>query len=130
MEGYTFEDLKKWIDEALDQEIPEGIVALNFNLYDDEDADWSAELIGAGSFDMENDDWACDEVTDFGTREEPFSWHDEDKDWEEIQELFKSDVARYLAEGKHAAKLQSYKAIGVGFVDGEIELFVPAESEE
>ncbi len=130
MEGFAFEDLKNWIDEALDQGIPEGVVALNFNLYDDEDADWSAEIIGAGSFDMDNDDWACDEVTDFGTRDEPFSWHDEDKDWEEILEVFKDDVARYLVEGKHAEELKKYKAIGVGFVDGEIELFVPGGSEE
>lgn len=129
MDGFTFEDLMKWIDEALDQGIPDGVVALNFNLYDDEDADWSAELIGASSFSMENDDWACDEVTDFGTREEPFSWHDEDKDWEEILQVFKDEVARYLNEGKHAKKLQEYKAIGVGFVDGEIDLFVPNDQQ-
>ncbi len=129
MEGFTYDDLRKWIDEALDQGIPEGVVALNFNLYDDEEGDWSSDVIGASSFDMNNDDWACDEVTDFGTREEPFSWHDGDKDWEEILQEFKDYIGRYLIEGKHAEKLKEYKAIGVGFVDGEIELFVPNDQE-
>ena len=129
MEGFTYDNLREWIDEALDQGIPEGVVALNFNLYDDEEGDWSSDVIGASSFDMNNDDWACDEVTEFGTREEPFSWHDGDKDWEEILQEFKDYIGRYLIEGKHAEKLKEYKAIGVGFVDGEIELFVPNDQE-
>ncbi len=39
-----------WLDETLAQELPEDIVAFNFNLYEDDEHTWSVELVGFGSF--------------------------------------------------------------------------------
>ena len=69
-----YQEISKWIGKALSQEIPEKVVAFCINLYEDGDDQWSMELIGAERFDLADEDWACDEVTDFGTREELFVW--------------------------------------------------------
>ena len=81
-----------WLDEVLEQSVPEEVVAFCFNLYEDGDNSWSMELVGTASFDEEDMDWACDEVTDFGTREVPFG------------------------------VLKEKNGVGVGFVDGDIEI--------
>lgn len=41
---YTF--VEKWLNSILVQTIPESVVALNFNLYEDEGNKWSIELNG------------------------------------------------------------------------------------
>ena len=42
-----FDELSKWLDEVLEAEIPDEVVAFGFNLYDDGDCCWSMELVGA-----------------------------------------------------------------------------------
>lgn len=106
-----------WLDETLSQELPENIVAFLFNLYEDEDASWSAELVGTGSFDPTSEDWAGDEV--FTNRETPLCWTD-DKDWEEVQEDAISWIRDYLSCGQYRRILREAIALGVGFVDGDI----------
>lgn len=36
--------------------------AVNFNLYENGNNQWSMELVGTSNFDAEYSDWACDEV--------------------------------------------------------------------
>ena len=43
------------------------VVAANFNIYEDSDDEWSVEIVGTGSFDEEDEDWECDEITDLGS---------------------------------------------------------------
>ncbi|MEF9983521.1 MAG: hypothetical protein RR806_00465 [Oscillospiraceae bacterium] len=113
--------LIEWLDTILNSEIPENIVALNFNLYDDGDFNWSIELIGTSRFDLKDDDWACDEAFDFGTRENPLSWQQE-CEWETILNSAVETISDYLIDGKYSALMKTFKGIGVGFVDGEIEI--------
>ena len=108
----------KWLDDVLESDLPPEIVAVNFNLYDDGDGQWSIEFVGADSFDEEDSDWACDEV--FTTRDDPFCWESE-ASWEEIQEEAADAIKAYLDEGAHAEQLKQYEAVGVGFVDGELD---------
>ena len=114
-----YNEFAKWLDGALDTELPEDIAAFNFNLYEDGDGLWSIELIGASRFDAEDPDWACDEV--FTNREEPLSWSAE-TDWENVLETMTVYVEKYLEEGKYADMLKSYDAVGIGFVDGDITI--------
>ena len=114
-----YNEFEAWLDGALSVELPEDIVAFNFNLYEDGDNLWSIELIGASSFDAEDPDWACDEV--FTNREEPLSWSAE-TDWENVLETMTVYVEKYLEEGKYADMLKSYDAVGIGFVDGDITI--------
>ena len=120
-----YDDFEKWVDAALAVELPENIEAFCFNLYEDfnpyDDGKklYSVEIIGSPSFDETDEDWACDEV--FNNRAYPLCWKS-DKSWEGVLEDTKSLVKRYLKEGKYASLLLSKKGVGVGFVDGNIEL--------
>lgn len=113
------ERFNQWLDSVLEKDIPNEVVAFNFNIYEDPDMRWSVEVVGTSFFDENNDDWACNEVTEFGTREKPFSWQ-EDTTWEEVLFKVKNQVSKYLEEGKYSWKLEDKKAVACGFVDGDL----------
>ena len=47
---------------------------------------------------------------------------DELENWEKAQKMFAECVRKYLESGKYAEVLKSAKAVGIGFVDGDIEI--------
>lgn len=116
-----YNEVSSWIDNALSQEVSSDVVAFCFNLYEDGDNQWSMEMIGAESFDLSDEDWPCREVTEFGTREEPFAWV-QHAEWNKILDDVVSILKEYLEHGKFADKLKSKAGLGVGFVDGSIEI--------
>ncbi len=113
--------LSKWLDDVLETDIPHEVVAFGFNLYDDDNYNWSIELVGTSEFDINDDDWLCNEVTDFDTRETPFRWKKE-ADWNQILIEIVNFLKEYLQSGKYANTLKSKAGVGVGFVDGDIEI--------
>jgi hypothetical protein len=46
-----------WLTSVLPYSAPPEVVAYNFDLA--EAGDWSVDLIGASSYDKNDDDWAC-----------------------------------------------------------------------
>lgn len=120
-----YEQIERWLNDTLKDGIPDEIVAFNFNLYEDfhpdRDKCWSMELVGTNSFNEDDEDWACDEVYDFGTRENPFSWT-ENTEWDIILDKIVQILNRYMMNGLYADILKQYDGIGVGFVDGNIEI--------
>ena len=72
-------------------------------------------MVGTFSFDKDNDDWTCDEV--FTTRDHPFVIECE-SDWKLVETFFIGLVNEYLSSGK----LKEYQAIGIGFVDGDLQI--------
>lgn len=110
---------KEWLDNILKTKLPAGVIAINFNLYEDGDNKWSIELIGASSFDENNEDWACDEI--FTTRDNPFVLVEE-SDWKTIEIIYTNLINEYLENGKYSNMLKQYTAIGIGFVDGDISI--------
>lgn len=115
----SYSSFEKWIDRTLSANIPNNIEAFCVNICEDGSGRYSIELIGAGSFDKENSDWACDEV--FANREDPLKW-ESNKSWKETQTCVEGIVRQYLTNGKYASILLSKKGVGVGFVDGELVL--------
>lgn len=113
--------VSEWLDVVLETDIPAEVVAFGFNLYEDIDHDWSMELIGTSKFDVDDEDWLCNEVTDLDTRENPLRWHRE-TGWEEIPNDIVSALKEYLKNGKYADILKAKSGVGVGFVDGNIEI--------
>lgn len=109
--------IEMWIDSILEKPLPEEIVAVAFNLYEDEGNRWSVELVGCGGFDAEDSDWACDEV--FDIRDNPLSWA-QDATWEVILREVADAVREYLRTGKYCERLKSCMGVGVGFVDGDL----------
>lgn len=114
-------EVSVWLDNVLMQEISEDIKAFCFNLYDDGDNKWSMELVGTRNFDMDDSDWACEEITDFGTRENPFVLY-RTAQWDKVLDELSSAIREYLEWGKYAQMLKSKEGIGVGFVDGDLEI--------
>lgn len=117
----VYNRVSKWLDVVLETDIPAEVVAFGFNLYWDIDHDWSMELIGTSKFDVDDEDWLCNEVTDLDTRENPLRWHRE-TGWEEILNDIVSALKEYLKNGKYADILKAKSGVGVGFVDGNIEI--------
>ena len=113
--------VEKWLNDILKQKIPAEVVALHFNLYEDGGNHWSIELVGTKSFDLENEDWCCDEIFDFGTRETPLIWKEE-KAWNEILDEMVEILKKYLEQGRYACILKKYQGLGIGFVDGDVKM--------
>ena len=114
-------NISNWIDNMLNTDIPDNIVAFCFNLYEEGDGNWSMELVGSDWFDLENEDWAYNEITDFESRRNLYEWK-MDCDWEEALTYMVNELTEYLANGKHSELLKSSIGVGVGFVDGNIEI--------
>ncbi len=123
-----YSKIEEWLNNLLEQEIPSETVAFCFNLYEDAGDAWSLELVGTGDFDDDpgNPDWACEEVTDFDTREAPLSWEKE-AEWDEILDDVITALKQYLETGIHADILKAYAGVGVGFVDGDMEILYTKE---
>lgn len=120
-ENDMFKQISDWIDNTLINNFMDNIVAIAFNLYDDGNNTWSLEMVGTSEFDIDDSDWACNELSDFGTRDNPFVWNAESS-WEDILQSVSTILKKYLEEGKNADRLKMLEGIGVGFVDGDIEI--------
>lgn len=116
-----YKKIETWLNNVLGQKIPSEVKAFCFNLYEDGNEGWSIELVGTETFDPDDEDWACDEITDFGTREEPLSWNEE-ADWNEVLSDVASILKQYLENGLYADVLKSCTGVAVGFVDGNLEI--------
>lgn len=109
-----------WLDEALKNSSPDNVVALCFNLYECEACNWKLELIGTDKYN-ENEDWACDEVFDFSTRENPFVWQETPRsNWEFVKDKVFLALYEYLKCGKYNEILFSKKCVALGYVDGDL----------
>ena len=116
-----YNKVSEWIDGVLSDGVPDEAVAFCFNLYENDEYYWSMDLIGAGRFDPDDQDWACDEVTDFNLRESLFTFQAE-CEWDEALQTMIDILKKYLNDGKYADLLKSREGVGVGFVDGDIEI--------
>ena len=115
MSNYDF--FSKWVDSVLKNIKFSKIKALNFNLYEEENT-YSIQLIATDYFNIEDEDWACYEKYSSG---ENLCTYSKDEDWIKFQEKCKFYITKYVHEGRYANELQKLLAIGVGFVDGDIE---------
>ena len=118
-----YEKLSVWLDGVFDRSIPEEVVSVCFNLYEDGENSWSMEVVGCTSFDSEDPDWACDEVTDLDTRDEPFTWTEE-AIWEKVLSDVTKLLYRYIQEGNASGFLNSLDGVAVGFADGDLNILV------
>ncbi len=89
------------------------------NVYGQE---YEIEIIGTDTFDEENEDWACEETWEPNQRSLEVPSGELGTHWEEVLENAKMLVAEYLNTGSKAGMLKSTEGIGIGFVDGNMEL--------
>jgi len=109
-----------WADRILSEQ-PLEVAAYNFNLYE-HDRSFAIQLIGATHFDSDDPSWACDEA--FSSGEDLFEIPHEiaGSDWHDGLATAKQLITYYVSVGAQREKLRVAQGIGVGFVDGDIEL--------
>lgn len=115
---FNYSDFSTWADSVFENEFPNCTVAINFNLYEESEQDtYSIQIIGTEKFD--EDDWACYETYTSG--EDLYYWTEEG-DWEKALETALENVKKYLSESTYSEKIKKYQGVGIGFVDGDIEI--------
>ncbi|BFT72352.1 hypothetical protein [Paenibacillus sp. P36] len=115
-----------WLNQILEQDIPKDIKAFNFNLYEGSDDTYDIQLIGSDEFDEDDSNWAC---TDYFTSEEDICYikrTESIQHWDQGLNYITLLVERYLKEGEYANILKSASAIGIGFVDGDMDILFRA----
>jgi len=117
-------DFDKWLDNILERDMPDDMVAIYFDIVEIYDRDkkttnqWKFYLIGTPTFDKDDPDWAC-EFDFYNTYDSAFLLERETEvDFEEIVKYFFDRINNYLLNGKYADILKKYQAIAVGFSDG------------
>ena len=122
-----FSIVSKWLDKILSQELPKGIIAFNFNIYEGSNGTYDVQLTGSDEFDENDEDWAC---SDYYTSGEDICYIKRTKEieqWEQGLSFITKLVEQYLIEGRNADILRSACAIGIGFVDGDIDIIYRAK---
>lgn len=116
---------REWANRSLAEEIPSKVKAFSFNLYET-GAEFAVELIGAGSFDADDSDWACDEVFEPIQRQLPIPVAFSGREWEQCLQSMRKLVSVYLDSNEPGAKvLRKAQGVGIGFVDGDMHLLTP-----
>lgn len=121
-----YKEFAHWLDRLLTENtIPDAAAAFNFNLYEESESEslYAVQLIAAGEFDENDDEWACDEV--WSSEEDLFfiDFSDEEApDRKRCLDVVSGFISDYLANGSRASVLISSKAVGVGFVDGDLKI--------
>ena len=115
-----YDEFEEWLDLVLEKDLPQDIIAFNFNLYDSEET-FDIQLIGSNEFDDESDDWACNETY---SSEEVICYiekNDDISDADDAIKIFKDCALKYIQNGKFNDKLNKAKALYIGFIDGDLE---------
>ena len=119
MDNFTL--FSKWLNQVLEKDIPNGIKAFNFNLYEGSEDTYDVELIGSDEFDENDPDWACSNYFTSGENFLYLKRTPEIQHWEDGLNYITLLIKRYLEEGENVNILKSGSAIGIGFVDGDID---------
>ncbi|MBR6402524.1 MAG: hypothetical protein IKS48_03995 [Eubacterium sp.] len=120
---FKYDDFSAWADSVFKNEFPDDTVAICFNLYQESEQDtYSVQIVGARVFDEE--DWACDET--FSSENNLYIWK-EKGGWEKALKAAKKNVEKYVNEGANSETLKAYDGVGIGFVDGDIEIIYRRE---
>lgn len=118
-------EFEKWLDNLLENnDMPEAAVAFNFNIYEEEDETYGVQLIASDEFSEDDGgDWACSEI--WSSEEDIFyidHSDEKDADYERGLEFIGGLIEAYLEGGRYRNIFLSAKAVGAGFVDGDISI--------
>lgn len=121
----TFEEeFKAWLTCSFSTAIPASVRAFSFNLceLDDDGLPFGVELIGSSEFDIEDGDWACDEVWAATPRmlEIPVAFSS--RSWEGCLAVIKRLVIALSDADGAGGIFKTREGVAVGFVDGDLDL--------
>jgi hypothetical protein len=110
-----------WLDKVFQQGLPKEIEAFNFNLYEGFGT-YSIQLVGCDNFDEDDVDWACSNYFTTGENICRIERTENIEYWENGLSYMTELVEQYLVEGRYAKTLKSVSAVGIGFVDGDVNM--------
>ena len=120
----------EWLVKNLQNDFPKSVKGFSFNLFEpvgDDSVKFGIELVGAESFDENNSDWACNEIWIPEQRDLDIPLEYSGNTWEECLEKIKTLVLSKLQSNDNLAKkLKEVEGIGIGFVDGDLEIIYKA----
>ena len=115
-----------WLDECMGENVPKEAKAFCFNLYEPAGIDnvkFGIELIASSEFDEEDSDWPCEEIWEPATRGISIPIEYSGEHWEECLQRIKKLLADKMTQDSVIVeKLKSVLGIGLGFVDGDLEI--------
>ena len=115
-----------WLENGLDVEIPEGIRGFSFNLFEPAripGVKFGIEIIEAATFDEEDPDWTYDEIWEPSIRQLAIPLDFSGDKWKVCLDRMKELVVNYLKSNTNATrKLKSVEGVGLGFIDGDLEI--------
>ena len=121
----SFDDsFKAWLRQSLDTVVPPSVRAFSFNLSEsgNDDSPFSVDLIGSPHFDLEDDDWACEEIWEATPGLLPIPATFSTNSWQTCLANVKALVLRALEDETIGDILRSREGIAVGVVDGDFDL--------
>lgn len=121
----TFEEtFKAWLMGSFSTAIPASVRAFSFNLYDldDNDSPFGVDLIGSSEFDVEDEDWACDEVWTAFPRMIAIPVAFSSRSYEGCLVRVKRLVVAAMNENGAGEILKTREGVAVGFVGGDLDL--------
>lgn len=117
------DDLYLWLKDSLSENIPEDVIAFSLNLFELSSNHYGIELVGTGSFDSEDPDWACDEIWEPKQRKIIIPQSFSGQSWETCLGKAKESIAEILDANDDIKKIfQKKSGLGIGFVDGDLYL--------
>ena len=117
IEEFNYVGFTTWLNKVLQSPLPENTKAINFNLYEEAQPNtFGIQFVATSSFELNNDDWACDEILSSNGNMFFFA---NSNGWEHVLKEVEENVKAYL-EKEDSSILKKYDGIGLGFVDGDL----------
>ena len=117
IEEFNYVGFTTWLNKVLQSPLPENTKAINFNLYEEAQPNtFGIQFVATSSFELNNDDWACDEILSSNGNMFFFA---NSNGWEHALKEVEEYVKAYL-EKEDSSILKKYDGIGLGFVDGDL----------
>jgi hypothetical protein len=118
-----------WLEQSLSEPIPDSVKAFSLNLFElafKEGVKYGIELIGSSKFDVDDQDWSCEEIWKPRQRRLNIPESFSGSDWEKCLDKIQFVVRDFLKTNSYGATiLRSRLGVGVGFVDGDLILILP-----
>lgn len=122
----AFEEIfSYWVNHSLQKAPLEKIKAFSFNLMEpafEVNAKFGIELIGAGMFDENDEDWACEEVWEPQKRSLSIPISFSGDTWEKCLEIMSKEVKVILDSDQPSSEILNSKPVAIGFVDSNLTI--------
>lgn len=112
----------QWIDTVLSSDLPLGIAAFHFNLYDGPQTH-DVQLVGCPAYDPDDADWACDDIFMSANPRFELSHEVVGACWEQGLQAATQLLKVYMAsDAAGAVRMRQSQAVSLGYVDGDLHL--------